>query len=187
MTEQSVLTDNEREFVALGAAIGAGCQPCTQYHVKAALNSGLSEQELRLTIDAAEAVRHEGGIAVSNVGRRILGVEEEPSRATGAPSDRHGALTYIGAAAGSNAGSLLVQALEATQEADLSADEVRAALEIVQAVKQRAADFLLRDAERVLREALPTESASPQGCCGPEPAVAAAGRLRGKEVEASCG
>ena len=71
------LTDAQREFVALGAAIGAGCQPCTQYHVRAALKAGLSPEEIRRAIDEAQAVRQEGGVAVANVGRTMLGLSEE--------------------------------------------------------------------------------------------------------------
>ena len=187
MTEQTALTERERELVAVGAAVGAGCQPCTQYHVKAALKSGLSENEVQRAIDAAEAVRREGGIAVSNMGRRILGVEEEPSRWGGAPLDRDGALAYLGAAAGCNAGSLLTTGLAAVGEFHLSPGEARSALEIAEFVKERAADFLRRDVDRVLPEAPPTEGASAQGCCGPEAVASATPGASGGEGATRCG
>src|SRR3990172_5719293 len=40
------LTGKEKELVAIGAAIGAGCQFCTQFHVGAALKTGLSHDEV---------------------------------------------------------------------------------------------------------------------------------------------
>ena len=185
MTEQPALTDKERELVAVGAAVGAGCQPCTQYHVRAALESGLSQEDVRRAVDEAEAVRREGGIAVSNVGRRLLGGEQQPSHWDGGPSDREGALIYIGAAAGCNAGSLLTPSLAVAEEFGFSPDGLRSALELAEVVKQHAVDFLRRDAERALKGAASPERGSSQRCCGPEPVASAAGSSPG-EGRASC-
>ncbi len=144
------LTDAEKELVAIGAAIGAGCQPCTQYHVRAALKVGLTAEDIGRAVNEAQAVRQEGGTAVSNVGRRVLGVGEEQAQWDGQPSDRPLSLVYIGSAAGCNAGSLLARYLEAAGGLGLSPEELGEALGIAQVVKERAADFLCKDAERVL-------------------------------------
>jgi len=170
------LPDRERELVAIGAAIGAGCQPCTQYHVGVALKAGLSRDEVRRAIDGAQAVRCEGGIAVSNVGRRILGVDGEQAERLSELNERGQALVYIGAAAGCNAGGLLTEYMAAAGERfGLSLEELRSALETAEFVKQRAVDFLRRDIERALGQteeaAAVTGSASEGGgtggCCGP--------------------
>jgi AhpD family alkylhydroperoxidase len=170
------LPDRERELVAIGAAIGAGCQPCTQYHVGVALKAGLSRDEVRRAIDEAQAVRREGGIAVSNVGRRILGVDGEQAERLSELNERGQALVYIGAAAGCNAGGLLTEYMAAAGERfGLSPEELRSALETAEFVKQRAVDFLRRDIERALGQteeaAAVTGSASEGGgtggCCGP--------------------
>jgi 4-carboxymuconolactone decarboxylase len=110
------LPDSERELVAIGAAIGADCQPCTQYHVGVALKAGLTRDEVSSAIDGAQAVRCEGGIAVSNVGRRILGVEGEQAERLSELNERGQALAYIGAAAGCNAGGLLTGYMAAAGE-----------------------------------------------------------------------
>jgi len=169
------LPDRERELVAIGAAIGAGCQPCTQYHVGVALKAGLTRDEVSSAIDGAQAVRREGGIAVSNVGRRILGVEGEQAERLSEPGERGQALAYIGAAAGCNAGGLLMGYMAAAGERfGLSPEELRSALETAGFVKQRAADFLRRDVERALgqtEEAVAvtgsaSEGGGTGGCCG---------------------
>ena len=103
----ATLTDKETELVAIGASIGAGCQPCTQYHVGAALKSGLTPDEVRRAVDEAQAVRREGGVAVSNVARGILGIESERVEQPIEPGERDQALVYVGAAAGCNAARLL--------------------------------------------------------------------------------
>jgi AhpD family alkylhydroperoxidase len=170
------LPDKERELVAIGAAIGAGCQPCTQYHVGVALKAGLTKDEVSRAIDEAQVVRHEGGVAVSNVGRRMLGVEGEQVERPSEPSEREQALVYIGAAVGCNAGGLLTGYMAtAGERLGLSLEELRSAVEIAELVKQRAVDFLRRDVERALGQtgeaAAVSGSASEGGgtatCCGP--------------------
>ena len=165
----TALTDAQREFVAIGAAIGAGCQPCTQYHVRAALKAGLSREEILRALDEAQAVRRVGGVAVANVGRTMLGLGEEEAQGDAQPSDGRQALVYIGTAAGCNSGGLLARYLEGAGGLGLSAEELAEAVQVAQVVKDRAADFLRTDAERVLGKLTPTAAAagSSASCCGP--------------------
>jgi AhpD family alkylhydroperoxidase len=163
------LTDAEKELVAIGAAIGAGCELCTQYHVRAALKSGLSREEIGRAIDEAQGVRREGGIAVSNVGRRMLGLGSEEAPWDGEPSDRALALVYIGSAAGCNAGDLLTRYIStAVERLGLSGEELREVLEMAGMVKEHAADFLRKEAERALGKLPVTAVGAASGsasCC----------------------
>jgi len=170
----TALTDAQREFVALGAAVGAGCQPCTQYHVRAALKAGLGREEILRALDEAQAVRREGGVAVANVGRRLLELAEEEGRCDGSPSEGPQALVYIGSAVGCNAGGLLARYLEAASGLGFSAEELGEAVEIAQAVKEKGAQgFFAKDVERALARlgrVAPAAAAASSGsasCCGP--------------------
>jgi len=167
--DMASLTDEQREFVAIGAAIGAGCQPCTQYHVRAALKAGLTPEEIRRAIDEAQAVRQEGGVAVANVGRRHLGLGEEEAQG-GLPCDRPQALAYIGSATGCNAGGLLARYLEAARGLGFSGEELAEAVQVAQAVKEKGAmGFFAKDVERALGKLAPAASAAggSASCCGP--------------------
>jgi AhpD family alkylhydroperoxidase len=165
----ATLTDKEKELVAIGASIGAGCQPCTKYHVAAALKSGLAADEVRRAIDEAQAVRCDGGVAVSNVGRSSLGVEGERVEQPRQPDEREQLLVFVGAAAGGNAAGLLKEyASGAARRFGLSGEELRSALEMAETVKQHAAEFFRQDVERGLKEAVATTVAAggpSQGCC----------------------
>lgn len=173
------LADRDRELVAIGTAIGAGCQPCTQYHVGAAQEAGLSADEVRRAIEGGLTVRIEGGNAVANAvadgGRRLLGDEAPRSRRDGGRnggptlSGRGEVLAYLGAAGGCNAGGLLAGYLAAALGLGVSDDELRAALEVTTVAKSMAATFSDREAERVLGTAAAPQpaAASAQGCCGP--------------------
>src|SRR3972149_5729328 len=72
-----ILSAREREVGAVGAAIGAGCRPCTNYHVRAGLKAGLTEDEIRLAVDEAEVLRIHAATAIADFARGLLGSSEE--------------------------------------------------------------------------------------------------------------
>lgn len=45
------------ELIAVGASVAANCQPCLQYHVRKALESGANEQEIADAIEISRMVR----------------------------------------------------------------------------------------------------------------------------------
>lgn len=55
------LEDRIRELVAVGASVTAGCQPCLQYHVDKALESGADEKEIADAIEVGRIVRKGAG------------------------------------------------------------------------------------------------------------------------------
>jgi AhpD family alkylhydroperoxidase len=163
------LTVADKELVALGASVGAGCHPCTQYHTQAALKAGLTGEAVQCVIDQAQAVRARGGIAVANVGRRILGVDEQELAAQGPPPCRGSALVWLGAAAGCNSGVLLAEYAAQAAALGLGAVELREAIDVAEMVKSMAGKFLQRDIERALgKDAEPVAGAAPKAsCCAP--------------------
>jgi len=168
------LSELDREFVAVGAAVGAGCHPCTQYHTGVALKAGLNVEQVLWAIDQAQAVRANGGVAVANVGRRILGVEQQEASALEPAACRYGALVALGTATGCNSGVLLGEYAERAIELGLDGADLRETIDVAEAVKAMAGKFLLRDVERVLGRAVgPAEAAAPAGCgCAPGEAIA---------------
>ncbi len=51
------LTAREKELVAIGAAIASNCVPCMEYHIPAAREAGLSDEQILFAIKIAEAVK----------------------------------------------------------------------------------------------------------------------------------
>jgi len=45
------------ELIAVGASVATNCQPCLQYHVRKALESGADEQEIADAIEISKMVR----------------------------------------------------------------------------------------------------------------------------------
>jgi len=46
-----------KELIAVGASVTANCQPCLQYHVRKALDSGADEQEIAEAVEVGKMVR----------------------------------------------------------------------------------------------------------------------------------
>ncbi len=65
-----------KELIAVGASITANCQPCLQYHVSKARESGADDEEIIIAIAVAKAVR-KGAAAKMDDFAAKLGVAKE--------------------------------------------------------------------------------------------------------------
>lgn len=66
------LTEQVRELVALGAAIGASCGPCLQDHVKKGRELGLSEAQMREAIAVGRMVKEASARAIHGLADTLL-------------------------------------------------------------------------------------------------------------------
>ncbi len=64
-----VLGVKEKEFVALGIAIGIRCEPCIAFHVEALMKAGATREELADVL--AMAIQMGGGPAVMYAGKAL--------------------------------------------------------------------------------------------------------------------
>jgi AhpD family alkylhydroperoxidase len=169
------LSDKEREYVAIGAAIGAGCRPCTQYHVNAALKAGLSRDEVRTAAEEAEALRVTAAVSVADYARGLLGDGEKRGHDFTDIYERSQALVRIGAATGGNAGPFLSEILPQARGLGLTNDVLGEAVEVAGMVKRMAGNFFEKDAQRALGRAEEVATvAEAAGCAGAAPADAEA-------------
>lgn len=67
--EGGVLGYKEKEFVALGIAIGVRCEPCIAFHVEALIKAGATREELGDVL--AMAIQMGGGPAVMYAGKAL--------------------------------------------------------------------------------------------------------------------
>jgi len=81
------LTLRDRELVALGAALAAGCIPCIEYHVPRAREAGLSDPEITEAIDLADKIRRVPATKVLAAATRAVGAPAKALKDTGEPLD----------------------------------------------------------------------------------------------------
>ncbi len=65
-----------KELIAVGASVTANCQPCLQFHVSKARESGAEDEEITMAVAVAQAVR-KGAAAKMDEFASKLGAAEE--------------------------------------------------------------------------------------------------------------
>ena len=50
------MDEQTKELIAIGASIGAHCQPCLTYHVEKARGLGIDDEEIRTAIETGNMV-----------------------------------------------------------------------------------------------------------------------------------
>jgi AhpD family alkylhydroperoxidase len=158
-TEKQELSSEQKELVAVGASVGAGCQPCVSHHLKAGAKAGLDEEQLLAAVTSAERVTAEAVVAMGDHARAKLG----PSVTVPAMLSRlDEALASFGAALGANDVTNIERQLRAAAELGASRPQLQQAIETAQTVQEKAARIHLREAERMLDAVAPAVAENDQ-------------------------
>jgi AhpD family alkylhydroperoxidase len=128
-------TTREKELVAVGISVAAGCRPCTDYHLKAARKTDASEGEVRDAIASAASIRRN---AADSMERYALRTSADAAR-EGARGgfDRVTALLAVGAAYAVSCTETLEERLGAAREGGIDEDELREVLELAAFIKRK--------------------------------------------------
>lgn len=164
-TDTQNLNPAQRELVAVGASVGAGCHPCLAHHLKAGAQAGLDGGQLLAAATSAEGVASEATVLVADHAREQLGVS---TAATLTPLAD--ALTALGAALGANDAAAIDLQLRAALDFGASRSQLQQAIETAKTVQEHAGRIHIRKAERLLDSITTTSTATEttsDGCgCG---------------------
>ena len=139
------MTPREKELVAIGISVAAGCKPCTDHHVAVARKARASDEEIRqAAVDAFVVRRHAADImeayALAHLGEERdvsrFGFHGEPNRMT--------ALVCLGAAFAVNCVASLEHHLAAAGKAGVPEDEIEQIVTLAAFIKQKAASHVER-------------------------------------------
>lgn len=81
----TIFTPAVAELVAIGAAIGANCEPCFKYHYSEARKLGLSREDMAQAVELADRVKRAPAQNMLVLADKILGT----SLSTQTPLDRN--------------------------------------------------------------------------------------------------
>lgn len=171
-TEQQNLSPEQKELVAVGASVGAGCQPCVSHHLKAGAQAGLDGEQLLSTVTSAERVSAEAAVAMGDHARGELG---STGSSPALLSRLEEALASLGAALGANDRTNIERQLRAAAELGATRAQLQQAIDTAHTVQENAARIHMREAERLLDTVGTTVTAEidghhEEGCgCGAEP------------------
>ena len=69
---QNLTDDQLKELIAVGASIGAHCQPCLTYHVSKAKELGLDAELIRVAVDVGQMVEKGSMAAMREFTKSLL-------------------------------------------------------------------------------------------------------------------
>lgn len=157
----------EKELVAVGASVAAGCKPCTNYHLKKVREAGASDEEIQQVVSDAMCVRNSAAAIMERHALKHVGMTTEQNDCDcGDTTTRIKELVSIAAAFAVNCPSNLEKHLAATQTVGITNDEIKAVLELAVFIKQKAASHVERMAERIEHAVSSEENADNPGGCG---------------------
>jgi AhpD family alkylhydroperoxidase len=76
-------TDQMRELIALGAAIGASCEPCLKFHTEKAAELGLTDAQMREAIAVGRMVREASAKNIYGLADKLVPEEAKASSCCG--------------------------------------------------------------------------------------------------------
>lgn len=79
-TPSDVLGAVTAELVAIGAAIGANCEPCFKYHYNEARRLGVGSETMAAAVRVAQTVKDTSARSISDLAAKLLGAEVTVAR-----------------------------------------------------------------------------------------------------------
>lgn len=177
--EPQNLTAEEKELVAVGAGVGAGCQPCVDHHLKAGAQAGLDRGRLLAAVTSAERVAAEAAVTMGDHVRAQLAEDVTPALL----SRLEEVLASLGAALGANDKQNIERQLRAALELGATRALLEEAIETSGNVQENASRIHIGEAERLLDELAAAavgneaEAAGSCGCGGEDGASAREGAV----------
>jgi AhpD family alkylhydroperoxidase len=175
MPTNGSLTQKEKELVAIGASIAAGCQPCTTHHFEAVRQVGATESEIRQAVDAALGVRNSATTIMAGLAEMHLGTGGAVEEPRNSSKRLIGELVSIGAALAVNCVTNLETHLQAARTVGATERQIQTALGVARAIKKvaeqkaEAITTAVGNQEVVVATEILVETEAPGGCddgCG---------------------
>lgn len=155
-----MLTEKEKAVIALGAAVAAGCQPCTEHLVKTARIAGACDKSLTLAVETAVAVRESATRIMDEWAGECQGARPELDSGFRGERRRIAELTAVAAAFAVNSVPELRLHLEAARECGATPEQIRVTIAVAGMVKRTAEEKVAAS----LGEATGATVAQPAGC-----------------------
>ncbi len=76
------MDERTKELIAIGASVGAHCQPCLTYHVEKARELGIDDEEIRAAIETGHMVEKGAMSAMKKFSANILGTASSCNNTT---------------------------------------------------------------------------------------------------------
>jgi len=157
------LSTKEKEMVAVGVSVAAGCMPCTDYHVKAARECGLTDDEIRQAITDAMCVRESALNVMKAHGLQHLGDEANDTGCGCESTNKMKEMISVGAAHAVNCTTNLKQHLHAANAHGVTDTQLKEVVKLARFIKNKAASHVDKLTASANEEQ--TDERASAGCC----------------------
>jgi len=163
----SLLSNMEKEQVLIGASIAAGCKPCTEYHIKKAVEVGLSNHDIKKAVENAYEIRLKASKIMLDHGLSLLEIDikTKSSKTDLDKLTREGELVSIAASYSVNCTSSLEEHVSSGKKAGISDDEIVEVIELVKFIEKKAKSHDDKIIPKLEDEMLQDEEFSKDMCC----------------------
>jgi hypothetical protein len=167
MTSSNSLSTKERALIGIGAAIAAGCQPCTRILIQSARKAGACERGIRLAIESGLVARANATEAMAHWGESEQGEPPILDATFRAEKERLASLIVAGASYAANSTATLHREVELAEAQEWSNPQIAEALAIGRAVAKTAAQKV--EASATCLGFSMAAQADPECSAGPSP------------------
>ena len=151
MTTQ-VLTQKEKELIAVGGSVSAGCVKCSNYHFKQAFEQGASKDEVHHAVVAATAVIYDSLEISQRNAFRLMDIERQEVMVGGDEAeDALTTLIKLAAAVAVNNVINVKRYIEIADKLGIPSSKVHLTIKLARVIQNRAGDFV----EEAIDEASP--------------------------------
>ncbi len=134
------ITPKEKELVAIGISVAAGCKPCTDHHIAVARKARATDKEMKQAVEDSLLIRRGAADIMEAHALDRLHEEREPIviGSLGSPN-RIEALVSVGAAFAVNCTSSLEHSLAAAEAAGVTEHDMMQVVKLAAFIKHKAA------------------------------------------------
>ena len=137
------LTYKEKELANIGASVATGCKPCTDYHFNKVRDAGASDEEIRLAISDAMAVRDNARAIMESHGLKHLGISTGVDvRPRDEETTRIRELVSVASAFAVNCTTSVKKHIASARTVGISEEEIQTVLDAARFIKGEAAHYV---------------------------------------------
>ena len=139
---QRRLTQKEKELIAVGAAISAGCIKCSNYHFTQAFEQGATTEEVQRAVTDATLVIVSSYEILQRHAYNLIKVarKEQPTNNTES-TESLSTLVKIAAAVAASSTTNIKKYVELAQADGISSGEISLAIKMARAILNKAIEF----------------------------------------------
>jgi len=136
------LTAKEKELIAVGTAVSAGCQRCCNYHFKQVFEEGATVDEVEAAVASSALVIQHADEQMQRKAYVLMSIErEEQELDDKGDTEQIALLVKVGAAVASNCSPTIEHYIAAAKAMDIEIGNIRYAIKIAKMILGKAGEF----------------------------------------------